>query len=410
MNRTLRVLAPLVLVFCGLRHGAGVQLTPEQQQAVDKLKAKGGSVMQLAADSDSLVVNLGLAGKAVGDDELALVKTLPKIVELDLHGTGVTDAGLANVEGLTTLTHLRLDRTQISDAGLAHLKGLTNLVYLNLYETPVTDAGLETLKGMKGLKRIYLWQTKVTDGGADALRKALPDAAVNRGEGMAALAAVPPPPPPAPASAAKVDDKTGKKPDKTAKKPGDKVAAKPGAGDLKPDDKGFIRAWLLLAPIQLASQNDGGTEIDKEQLPGEKDLKPQEGDKAKAGDKELTWKAVKAADYFFDVNDVLGQPNDNSAAYAVAYIDSADEKKDLVLLMGSNDQGKVYLNGKEVVKDTMPRSLAKDQDQAKGVTLNKGTNVLVFKVINEQNNWQGCVRFTDKDGKPVKDLKLKLTP
>ena len=39
----------------------------------------------------------------------------------------------------------------------------------------------------------------------------------------------------------------------------------------------------------------------------------------------------------------------------------------------------------------------------------KGQNVLVFKVINEKNNWQGCARFT-KDGAPVKNLKISLTP
>ncbi|MBM3877810.1 MAG: hypothetical protein FJ386_14025, partial [Verrucomicrobia bacterium] len=38
---------------------------------------------------------------------------------------------------------------------------------------------------------------------------------------------------------------------------------------LKPDDKGFIRDWLLLAPIQLASENAGADEIDKPQVPNE---------------------------------------------------------------------------------------------------------------------------------------------
>src|SRR4051812_49954254 len=100
--------------------GAGVQFSPEQQKAADQLKAKGGSVMQLAADSDSLVVNLGLAGKQAGDEEVKLVKSLPKVVDLDLHGTAVTDAGLANLSGMKDLTRLRLDRTQITDAGLAN--------------------------------------------------------------------------------------------------------------------------------------------------------------------------------------------------------------------------------------------------------------------------------------------------
>ena len=36
--------------------------------------------------------------------------------------------------------------------------------------------------------------------------------------------------------------------------------------------------------------------------------------------------------------------------------------------------------------------------------------MLVFKVVNEGGGWQGCLRFKDKSGQPVKDLKLKLTP
>jgi hypothetical protein len=89
---------------------------------------------------------------------------------------------------------------------------------------------------------------------------------------------------------------------------------------------------------------------------------------------------------------------------------SDDEQKDVTLLMGSNDLGRIYLNGKEVVKSDSERAIDKDQDKAESLTLKKGVNVVVFKVINTTNNWQGCVRFTDKDGKPVKNLKVMLTP
>jgi hypothetical protein len=37
-------------------------------------------------------------------------------------------------------------------------------------------------------------------------------------------------------------------------------------------------------------------------------------------------------------------------------------------------------------------------------------NVVVFKLVNTTNNWQGCVRFADKDGKPLKNLKVTLSP
>jgi len=37
-------------------------------------------------------------------------------------------------------------------------------------------------------------------------------------------------------------------------------------------------------------------------------------------------------------------------------------------------------------------------------------NVVVFKLIDGQNGWQGSRRFLDKTGAPVTDLKIKLLP
>src|SRR4051812_18179678 len=182
------------------------------------------------------------------------------------------------------------------------------------------------------------------------------------------------------------------------------------AADYSPDNDGFIRNWLMLAPIKLAQENAGAEEIDKQQIKDEGKIQPKEGDKTKAGDAELTWKAFKAAEAFFDVNEILGSQTDNAAGYFVAYINVPAEKKDVVLLMGSNDEGKVYFNGKEVVKFDGTRTFDKDTDKAEGLTLNKGINTIVFKVINENNNWQGAIRFTTKDGTAIKDFKVQLTP
>ena len=91
--------------------------------------------MQLAADSDLLTVDLGIAGKAIHDEDLALVKVLPKVSELDLHGTVDHRRRPGQPGRHDTLTRLHLEKTQVTDAGLAHLKGLTSLEYLNLYDT-----------------------------------------------------------------------------------------------------------------------------------------------------------------------------------------------------------------------------------------------------------------------------------
>src|SRR5258706_279196 len=180
------------------------------------------------------------------------------------------------------------------------------------------------------------------------------------------------------------------------------------AADAKPDDEGFIRDWLMLAPAPIA--DTGADEIDKKQIADEGSIKPKAGDKQKVGDKELEWKAIQAPDYHVDFNKTLGSDNENVVGYLVAYVVADKAMPDLTLLMGSNDQGKVYLHGKEVVKNTEGRTLDKDSDKAERLTLNKGVNVIVFKVINETNNWEGCLRFKDKDGKPVTGVVVRTAP
>jgi hypothetical protein len=153
-------------------------VSPEAEAAIAEIQKTGGTVMQLAQNDDSLVVDFHLGGTALGNDGLAQVKTLPKVVQLDLKDTQVTDEGLAHLAGIATLAKLHLEKTKITDAGLAHLKDLGNLEYLNLYGTAVTDAGLEHLKGLKNLKKLYVWQTQVTDEGIAKLKEALPDVTV----------------------------------------------------------------------------------------------------------------------------------------------------------------------------------------------------------------------------------------
>ena len=183
--------------------------------------------------------------------------------------------------------------------------------------------------------------------------------------------------------------------------------AAPAQDTFSPDSEGFIRNWLVLAPIAV-EEGAGGTEIDRDMLKGEAAIKPKAGEKVKVDTKELTWKAHKTADFFIDFLASFGtERGEDAAAYAVAYVISDAEKK-VKLAVGSNDQCKAYLNGKQILKFTETRTVEKDSDTAE-VTLAKGQNVLVFKVINEKNNWQGCARFV-KDGAGVKDLKISLAP
>jgi hypothetical protein len=184
------------------------------------------------------------------------------------------------------------------------------------------------------------------------------------------------------------------------------VTAAPADDASGVNDEGFVQHWLVLAPIPLAENQSGAEGLDKEQLKDEAKIKVKAGDKVKVGDKELAWKEHTCKEYVLDFNGFLGAQTEDSVAYAVTYIVAPEELKGIKMKTGSDDQAKVYLNGKEVFKHAEARPVEKDDDTTE-VTLQKGVNVLVVKVVNEKVDWAFCVRFTDKDDKPLTKLKAQ---
>jgi hypothetical protein len=178
-----------------------------------------------------------------------------------------------------------------------------------------------------------------------------------------------------------------------------------------PDAEGFIRNWVVLAPIPLRGQTgtqSGAEDINFEFVKGEGSLRPKADEQITVGNKAMAWKAHKTSDYFIDFRASF-DPNGGEyvAGYAVAYV-IADAPMNVTLALSTNDQGKAWLNGKEVFHFEETRVLEKDTDKVP-VSLVQGQNALVLKVINEVNNWQACARFLRGDA-PVTNLKISLTP
>ena len=181
------------------------------------------------------------------------------------------------------------------------------------------------------------------------------------------------------------------------------------ADAFKPDPEGYIRRWVMLAPISLPEGETGSEAIFKEQIKGEAALQPRAGDKVKVGGKELTWQNITASTNYFDFTAMVKTLNEREAGYAVTYIESETEQSDVIMAVASNDEGRIYFNGVDIYVFGEPRTLMLDADKGK-VTLKKGLNVVVFKIINEQGNWQGAMRLLDKGGAPLKHVKIKLSP
>lgn len=182
-----------------------------------------------------------------------------------------------------------------------------------------------------------------------------------------------------------------------------------GADELQPDSEGYVRHWVMLAPIALAEGESGTDALFREQIKDEGALRPKAGDKATIRGKELAWQNIAASTNYFDFNAVLKTVNDHAAGYAVTYIECETERPDVIMAVASNDEGRIFFNGVDIYAFSEPRTLMLDADKGK-VTLRKGINVIVFKVINEQNSWQGAMRLLDKSGAPLKDIKIKLSP
>ena len=67
-----------------------------------------------------------------------------------------------------------------------------------------------------------------------------------------------------------------------------------------------------------------------------------------------------------------------------------------------------WLNGQEAVSLFGDRRMLMDDVVSNRLTLNKGKNILRGAVINGPGLSDFCARFIDEDGKPVKDLALRL--
>src|SRR5262249_42286197 len=176
-----------------------------------------------------------------------------------------------------------------------------------------------------------------------------------------------------------------------------------------PQAHGFIQTGLLLLPLPLASGESGAEALDQQQLPDEGRFQPRLGDPVQVGGRRLAWQAHRSPEAVLDFNAVLGRAMERSVAYAVCYLESDQARDGLWLQVGSEDPAKGYLNGRGADRCRVPRTL-EALDTVGPVALKQGTNVLLFKVVNESYGWEGCVRLVDEAGLPPKGICVKPTP
>ena len=161
----------------------------------------------------------------------------------------------------------------------------------------------------------------------------------------------------------------------------------------------FVQQWRLIGPFA----NTDGKGLETVYPPEERiDFGASyPGLEGEARWQETKWRLPPAgADPAVFINlEPRFRPKDRAIAYAVTHI-IADEEKDAVFSIGTDDGCKVWLNGQLILEHPAPRPPAPGQDQVP-VTLHKGRNTVMMKVTNEGGQWGLYLQVTDKAGKPL---------
>ena len=160
-------------------------------------------------------------------------------------------------------------------------------------------------------------------------------------------------------------------------------------------------AWLTLGPFD----NTGGVGFNTEYILEDTtqiDLTGQ----YEGVNEQISWK--KFTDAAFNGFIDLGRDTNQRVSYAWTTVTSPDERE-AQFRFGIDDQGKMWLNGKEVFANPKGQSAVVDGNII-SVTLKAGKNTILVKVCNEEKFWGFYLRVTDADGKPFEDLQINDVP
>lgn len=163
----------------------------------------------------------------------------------------------------------------------------------------------------------------------------------------------------------------------------------------------YMRTWYIAGPVSLRKDSvppDNEWQVNKFKNDsfGGLPVSSLRATGALAIDKnEYKWQTHTSTADIVDL-DALLQGKDYAYAYAMAEIKTGAAAK-VMLAIGSDDAVKVWLNGKQVHENWVPRGIVKDDDLVP-LNLEKGSNQLLLKVQDIQGGWGFVVRLLDKAG------------
>jgi len=159
---------------------------------------------------------------------------------------------------------------------------------------------------------------------------------------------------------------------------------------------GYVPAWYVLAPFQASETQMLDTPVPPEKHIDLKAQYPVIGGTAR-------WRIRETTSGTLGLNQIYGVIK-NAIAYAFCDVE-APEEMSVQMLICTDDDAWVRLNGEEIHRFTGVRGLEIDKD-AVGITLPKGTSRIEVKSHNRAGMWGFFMRFTDFEGRPAQGLKF----
>ena len=164
---------------------------------------------------------------------------------------------------------------------------------------------------------------------------------------------------------------------------------------------GLVRHFWIVGPFD--NERGRGFKTDEEAA-----KKLDLDGKYKGKEREVAWREFQADQTLGYVDlDAMLRPNDQAAAYAVAFV-KAEKDADAAIRLGSDEAVRAWWNGAEVVSRDVRRPMGFDQDVA-GVKLGAGWNTLLLKVCDQTGSWGFRVRLTAADGSALKGVTFATT-
>ena len=159
--------------------------------------------------------------------------------------------------------------------------------------------------------------------------------------------------------------------------------------------------WMVIGPFANARDFEGHHAA----YPPETELDFGAAYNGLTGD--VRWRELHPGDGHLSVDFTkVYEPTEHVCAYAACFVTSPTAR-DVLVKLGTNDSGKLWIGGKLVFEHAQEGTAFLDRDIVP-VRLPAGTTPILLKICNGENNWGFVLRITDPAGVAIDDLRFSI--